>query len=123
MTATETLPVESLSAYAVALRAAGYDVTLADVATGRRERGGRVREIVIDAGGRLRLTETCLLEAGQTQRIQHQGARFRLLRQQHEVITVMVELSGPAALPGILDALDGLLAEPMSEDSQTRTRR
>jgi len=116
MTTPETPPVELLRAYAAALRAAGYDVILADVATGRRERGGLVREIVVDAGGRLRLTETRPLAAGQTQRIQRQGTHFRLLRQQHESTTVMVELKGPAALPGILDALDGLLAEALTKD-------
>jgi hypothetical protein len=88
--------------------AAGYDVVVSDVVTGRRERGDRVQEVVIDPGGRLRLTLTRAKDPPQGERLTSGRRQFRVLRERREITTVMCELNRPEDLAEALPAAEAL---------------
>ena len=111
MADSEMVDAAILESYADALRRAGYDVFVSDVARGRLAHGGGVREAVIDAGGRLRLTETSQTQPEQSRRVTRQGARFRVLHERRAITTITTEVGCPEELPTLLDAAAALLAE------------
>ena len=101
----------SLANCAKALTDAGYDVVVSDVVIGRQERADQVREAIIDAGGRLRLTATRVTEPPHGERMARRAWRFRLLRERREVITIMTELERCDDLAGALREAEELISE------------
>jgi len=99
-----------LTACASMLSEAGYDVHAGSTVIGRRERGDYVREIVVDAGGRVRLTETLLTMPPRGRRFQRAGFEFRFLHEEREITTVTWEVRSLQALRESLSVVEDLLA-------------
>lgn len=99
----------SLEECAGILRSAGYDVQVADVLVGRRDRGEYVREIVVDAAGRVRLTESILTAPARGTRVWRGPWEFHLVRESFDVSTLLWEVGSPAGLQNSLKLVESLL--------------
>ncbi len=88
--------------YADALVAAGYDVVVADVVTARFDRGDHVREVVVDRGGRFRLTVTRRTAPGKGKRVRRGAWTFRTLQESQQITSVTCVLGEPEELTAML---------------------
>jgi hypothetical protein len=93
-----------------ALEQAGFDVQIGDGVYARREQV-TPREIYIDRGGRLRLTETTQPEDAQTRTVTRGPRRYALLVENQRVTTIVTQLANVKELGRVLEDLDALLSD------------
>ena len=83
----------------------------------RRERGSRVVGVVIDAGGRVRVTETVARDKGQVRRVAVGGAELKLVEEASRRLTATGTVGSVAQVEAILAAADEGLASLEATDA------
>ena len=97
------------AAIVAAFNTAGYDdVNFSDIAVARRD-DGRTREVIIDRGGRMKVTLSYLSGCPAEKYLDVLGRQAAVLTERHTVVTVMFMLQHPDELAEVLRVIDETL--------------